>query len=155
MLKHLEGETLFIDVYNVTITLENAIKGHLLIKGNDGFIRDLSGTFRGFRQSDNTRYAWSLILNLLGRYQPGLVVALLDKPYSKSRQLASSIEQWMLEHSVRGRALLSKRVDYKLKRAKGIRATSDSSILLKGSPSLDLAGHIATRRLRRTPLVVP
>ncbi len=149
------GKELFVDGYNVTITLENAMKGHPIIRGNNGFIRDISGTFRGFRQSDLTEACWREILRLLTQYRPGLTTVLLDKPYSKSAQLARSIKIWMEEYSIQGQVLLSQRVDFKLKNARGVRATSDSTILIRGGPSLDLAGHIAIRRLKKRPFVVP
>ena len=154
-LSGLRGGKLVIDGYNVTITLENAMKNKPLIKGNDGFIRDISGTFRGFRQSDLTRKAWELIMDILNDYPPKHVVVLLDRPYSRSAILARSINAWLEMNGLDGEATLSDGVDHYLQQTKGVRATSDSSILINGSPSVDLAGHIATRRLNRRPFIVP
>jgi len=154
-LRHLKGYELAIDGYNVTITLENALKGHPIIKGNDGFIRDISGTFRGFRQSILTKKAWGLILDCLKRYRPNHVLVLLDEPYSKSREFAACIQKWLLDEGISGNTMTSKRVDALLIETDKITATSDSTILLKGGRFVDIAGRIATQRLRKKPLVVP
>ncbi|OCC15804.1 hypothetical protein DBT_0729 [Dissulfuribacter thermophilus] len=154
-LKHLENKMLFIDGYNVTITIENALKGNPIIKGNDGVIRDISCTFRGFRQSELTQQAWDLICALINRYSPKKTIVLLDKPYSRSGDFACSLRKWFKKWKLDGAVLLSSRVDLKLKYAHGIRATSDSTILIRGGPSIDISGHIAIRKLRRVPLIVP
>ena len=155
LFKDLIGRTLVIDAYNVTITLENALRSRPLIKGNDGFIRDISGTFRGFRQSDLTFKAWELIMKLLMQYSPKKVIVLIDRPYSKSALFAHSLNRWFRHRGLNGKAILSNNVDRELKITKDVRATSDSNILVHGGPSLDLAGHIATRRLNHRPFIVP
>ena len=87
---------LFIDGFNLIITLEVALSGSLLILGNDGVLRDLAGLRGTYRLIDQTDTA----LELLGEFlnQLGVLNAtfFLDAPVSNSGRL----RQRILAHAV-------------------------------------------------------
>lgn len=86
---------LYIDGFNLIITLEVALSKSLLILGNDGVLRDLAGLRGTYRIIDKTDEA----LKLIGKTFKELYVPeakfFLDSPVSNSGRLKSKI----LEHS--------------------------------------------------------
>ncbi len=147
----LAGARLVIDGYNCLITLESAIRGLPVFKADDGFIRDASRVFRGFRQTEKTRTAWKLIERMLVDYPPEKTVVLLDKPMSRSGDLAVRIRKWMKLSGISGTCITVKRVEKSMLRLDGIKASADSAIIDDAQRAFDLSGHIITRRLHVRP----
>ncbi|WP_456432869.1 DUF434 domain-containing protein [Thermosulfuriphilus sp.] len=141
--RDLEGDSLGLDTFNVLITLENALSGQLLIRGRDGFVRDVAGVFRSWRQSETTRLALEHIFLFLKRYRPVSVVFVLDAPFSGSGELAALIRKNLEISGLEGRAVLEKQVESWLADFSGIVATSDSRLIKRASRVFDLAGHIS------------
>ena len=152
-LKDFKGNRLVIDGYNVTITLENAIKGRLLITCSDSFVRDVSGVFRKYRPSHLTRQAWSLVTALLKGYRPAEAVVILDRPMSQSGQLAGMIRTWLAEIQLEAEVRLSKTPERTMLAMEGIHCSADSFILDKAGSIFDLAGHIIRRRMKNVRLI--
>src|SRR5947209_5735414 len=81
------GEELIIDGFNLTITIEAALSGGVLIHCRDGCIRDLSSVHGSYRSVNETDQAISLIGTALESLRPKSVSWLLDR---KSTRLNSS-----------------------------------------------------------------
>ncbi len=91
---------LFIDGFNLVITLEVALSRSLVILGKDGVYRDLAGlrgTYRLIAQTDQALHLIGKALNSLA--VPG-VKFFLDQPVSNSGRLRQKIlsfaEQWQI-----------------------------------------------------------
>lgn len=91
---------LFIDGFNLIITLEVALSGSPILLGKDGVLRDLAGLRGTYKLIDKTDIA----LDLIGKALKGLSVPMvkfyLDSPVSNSGRLKSKIlecsESWGL-----------------------------------------------------------
>ncbi len=152
-LKDFHGNRIILDGYNVTITLENAIKGNLLISCKDSFVRDISGVFRKYRPSKTTAQAWYHVARLLKRHGPGEVVVILDSPMSQSGKLAGMIRSWLTEAGLKTLVELSKTPENSMLAIKGIHCSADSFILDKAARIFDLSGHIIKRRMKKRDLI--
>lgn len=86
-----EGETVYIDGFNVIITLEVALSHSTLIKCMDGTIRDLAGLRGTYRIIDKTDIALKMIGERLDALKVKKTVFYLDKPVSNSGRLKSKI----------------------------------------------------------------
>jgi hypothetical protein len=86
---------LYIDGFNLIITLEVALSESLLILGNDGVLRDLAGLRGTYRIIDKTDEALKLIGKAFKELGVPEAKFFLDAPVSNSGKLKSKI----LEHS--------------------------------------------------------
>ncbi|CAB1241834.1 conserved hypothetical protein [Clostridiaceae bacterium BL-3] len=124
----LRDEFLYIDGFNLIITLETAFSGAPVILCNDGTFRDLAGLRGTYNIVDKTHYA----LNAIGKKLDDMHVCgvnfLLDRGVSNSGRL----KKFILEHSVEWHAdtevNLMNGVDSFLYEKENI-VTSDSIIL--------------------------
>ena len=146
------GQRLVIDGYNCIITLENALKGIPLVAADDGFVRDMGLVFRRFRQSERTKQAWGLISKVFSHYPPSSVYILLDAPYSGSGRLGATLNRWMAEAKIRGRATTAMRNEKAIGAMEGIKVSADSVIIDYSDRVFDLAGHIIRRLLKKRPM---
>jgi hypothetical protein len=85
----------YIDGFNLIITLEVALSESLLIRGSDGVLRDLAGLRGTYRIIDKTDEALKLIGKIFNKLEVPEVKFFLDAPVSNSGRLKSKI----LEHS--------------------------------------------------------
>ena len=69
MLEQMRGQTIFIDGFNLMICLEVALSGSILIRGQDGLIRDLAGLRGTYKLIDKTEEAIKLIGQVLDKLQ--------------------------------------------------------------------------------------
>jgi len=86
---------IYIDGFNLIITLEVALSKGILIRGNDGAIRDIAGLRGTYRVIDNTEKALKLIGKTINDLGVPKVKIFLDAPVSNSGRLKSRI----LSHS--------------------------------------------------------
>ena len=91
--RELSGEV-FIDGFNIIISLEVALSGSLMLLGDDGVIRDLAGLHGTYRIIDKTPTAISLLKEEL-LLHPGItdLTFYLDRPVSNSGRLKTLIEE--------------------------------------------------------------
>jgi hypothetical protein len=90
-----DGE-LFIDGFNLIITLEVALSGGLLILGNDGVLRDLAGLRGTYQLIEQTDEALKLLGEFLDQLKVPKATFYLDAPVSNSGRLRQKI----LAHAV-------------------------------------------------------
>ena len=86
-----EDETVYIDGFNIIITLEVALSHSTLIKCMDGTIRDLAGLRGTYKIIDKTDMALKMIGETLESMKVKKAVFYLDKPVSNSGRLKSKI----------------------------------------------------------------
>ncbi len=81
----------YVDGFNTVITLEVALSGSLLLRCDDGAIRDIAGLHGSYRIVDKTPRAVGLMLDALEEQPIDEVVVYLDQPVSNSGRLKSLI----------------------------------------------------------------
>ena len=86
-----ENETVYIDGFNIIITLEVALSDSTLLHCMDGTIRDLAGLRGTYRLIDKTQTAIDIIGQKLCKMKIKKCVFYLDKPVSNSGQLKAKI----------------------------------------------------------------
>jgi len=87
---------IYIDGFNLIITLEVALSGSVLILGNDGVLRDLAGLRGTYSIIEQTDMALYFIGESLRKFAVPEVNFFLDAPVSNSGKLRQKI----VEHSV-------------------------------------------------------
>lgn len=86
-----ENETVYIDGFNIIITLEVALSDSTLLHCMDGTIRDLAGLRGTYRLIDKTETAIDMIGQKLNAMKIKKCVFYLDKPVSNSGKLKAKI----------------------------------------------------------------
>lgn len=149
----LSGKEIIIDGYNVLITVESILEGCPVYLCDDGLLRDIRGIFRSYKPSNVTDQALSEIIDLLEEANPSRVEFLLDQQISMSGSLSAHIREMMSLRGIAGTARTEMRVDYSLKGAKGIIATSDGNVVDAAINVVDIPMEIAKNR-GANPLVI-
>jgi hypothetical protein len=147
-IEEVAGNTLLIDGFNNIITIENALRGAILIKCDDGLIRDISYTSRKFKMTQYTETAIMLIFETLRMCRAKESIFFFDEQISFSGEIASKIRQKMREEGVNGDARTSKRNDTEIISKGGIIASSDSLIMERANKIFDLAGYIINSKFK-------
>ncbi|MEM7581776.1 MAG: DUF434 domain-containing protein [Acidobacteriota bacterium] len=138
----LRGRPLWIDGYNVLLTVEAALAGGIVLAARDGCYRDMASLQRHFRRVLQTRPALGLIgahLESLG-CQP--VIWYLDRPVSNSGRLKQVMIEVAAEHGWPWTVELVPNPDTVLRSAEVVVATADSGILDAGPAWLNLARQV-------------
>jgi hypothetical protein len=126
--EHAKEGCLFIDGFNLIITLEVALSGSPVLLGKDGVLRDLAGLRGTYKLIDKTDIALELIGKTLKDLSVPNVKFYLDSPVSNSGRLKSKIfecsESWGIPVDVE----LIPNVDVQLSHMERV-ITGDSIIL--------------------------
>jgi hypothetical protein len=123
----IRGKNLVIDGYNVVIATESVISGEPVFLCDDGFIRDIRGVFRNYKNPDQG--VCRQILEMLSEHEPCSVIFLFDAQIGKSGVLARHIRELLPRYSLSGDARTSRHVDFDLKHCGSIVATGDGHII--------------------------
>ncbi len=150
-LPDIEEATIYLDGYNVIITVESLLAGYPVYLCDDGFCRDARGLFSGFRPSEGTDQALMDIFDLLANARPARVEVLLDRPMSKSGELAGCVRNMMAERGLPGGAEAVADVDRQLKirgmaGGRAILASSDGYVIDRAARAIDIPGEMALLR---------
>ena len=142
-LSKIKGKPLFIDGYNVLITVESiCCSDKSIVVCDDGILRDVNAVFGKYKSNDETATALNSIIALVKIYHPSDIQFFFDSQVSKSGELAKLAEQIMKEHEVQGSAHTAPNVDYQLinlsNETNGVVASSDSVIMDKVNYILDI-----------------
>ena len=124
----IEGETIYIDGFNVIIGLEIAYSESMLFRCMDGTIRDLAGLRGTYRLIPETDLAIKALLKTLELSRAGKAVIYLDKPVSNSGRLKQKIYEYAEDIDTEVEVIIIDAVDYELKH-KPLIASGDAIIL--------------------------
>jgi hypothetical protein len=145
-LEALRERVVFVDGYNVLITVESLLAGYPIYQCDDGFLRDTRGVYGSYKSSKFTISAIFAILDILTLAIPSRVEVLLDRQMSRSGELAEQIRCMMAKRGLPGDARTAHDVDHSLKTAMAIVATSDGYVIDAASCVVDLPSEMARRR---------
>ena len=143
----LAGRELWLDGYNVLITVEAALAGGVILVGRDGCVRDMASLHGTYREVAETDRAARLIGETLT--QAGVVRChwLLDRPVGNSGRLRARLRTiaeaagWLWE------VTLDDSPDAALAKVDGIVATSDSVVLDHCTRWSNVAGAVIARHV--------
>lgn len=146
-ISRVKDENIFVDGYNVLITVESICTGYpSLVRCDDGFLRDINAVFGKYRINDTTKTALTQIILLLKCYEPQFVKFLYDSPVSQSGELSKVTRTLLNANDLPGDAVTSKNVDSELvtlsREVQGIVATSDSAVIDKIQRVIDIPCEI-------------
>jgi hypothetical protein len=148
------GNPIALDWYNVLITVESYLQGHILYAADDGVVRDASETHGSYRTGQLTPRAMEEIVAEIERLKPSRVDAFLDMPIAFSGLMAESLRSRFAVLSCESEVSLAPSADYPLKASAGIVASSDSALLDTCSRALDLAAAVLAARFSFHPPAV-
>ncbi len=135
----LKGQSLWIDGYNVLLTIEAALSGGVLLLARDGVLRDLAALSRHYRRVDTTVPALDLLAERFDHWGCSQVRWLFDRPISNSGRLKALIEARANERDWPWVIELVPNPDRLLRQAPEVIATADSAILDRCDRWLNLA----------------
>ncbi len=136
----IKDKEIMVDGYNVVISTESVILGEPIFLCDDGFIRDIRGVFRNYKNP--VEGVCRQVLEILSGYEPDSVTFLFDAQISKSGMLARYIRGLLPQYSLSGDAKTSKHVDFDLKHCGMIVATGDGNIIDEVRSVVDIPGCI-------------
>ena len=136
-----KNNILYVDAYNVLITISSYLFGNVVFVANDNFLRDASEVHgKGFRDNFFKR-SIGLIIEYLKVLKPKETIFYLDNPVSYSGELSNYLNEILAKKNISGFAETVYSPDYYLINLdEGICATSDSVIIDKSNVKIfDLA----------------
>ncbi len=152
-LEGLAGQPVAIDGYNLLITIEAALSGGLIFRGQDGCFRDLASIHGTYRKVEETVPAVRLIGEFLMKIHIASALWLLDSPVSNSGRLKTLIGQLAHEHNWPWEIRLTISPDAELSKMGTIVVSTDSVVLDACRKWTNLAAEIIMQKLPQTAVI--
>lgn len=146
-LEYAKDGCLFIDGFNLIITLEVALSGSAILLGKDGALRDLAGLRGTYRIIDKTDLALELIGKTLKDLSVPEVKIYLDAPVSNSGRLKSMIFEYSRMWNIPTEVELVQNADVVLSVMERI-VTSDSILMNECKSWFNLSRKIVNDYIR-------
>jgi hypothetical protein len=139
---------LFIDGFNVILTISSYLQGLPLFLSNDGFLRDASMMRGKIEMTNKIRDSVKLIFEFLVKNSIGKANFILDKNVAIHPEIIAVINEFQLLESCNYETHPTEKTDKTLSEiSSGIVCTSDSGIIDScKSPVFDLAFHVLQSR---------
>ena len=113
----IKDRDIFLDGYNVLLSVDSILKKEPMWFCDDGYIRDTRYYFSKAKQAEDIEEALDSVLSFLSESHPKSVTFLLDAQISRSGELTGFIRRKMKEKGISGEARTSKTADFDLKTA--------------------------------------
>lgn len=147
------GNTIYIDGFNLIITLEAALSPETTLIGcMDGTVRDLCGLRGTYRLIESTTLALNMLAELIAEGGAERAIFYLDAPVSNSGRLRAEILQVMERHAIQAEVELVPNADAMLW-DKDCVASSDAIILDRCNSWINLAELLITENLPRRLII--
>jgi hypothetical protein len=143
----LAGQELWIDGYNLLISLESALSGGIVLGARDGCYRDLASLHGTYRSVNETEPALRLIGDALASWRVARCHWLLDRPVSNSGRLQSMFLEMAVRAGWAWTVALEFSPDRVLAASDRIVVTSDSAVLDRCSQWVNLARALIASRV--------
>jgi len=148
-----EGRTLYIDGFNLIITLEAALSPDTtILRCMDGTVRDICGLRGTYKLIESTTAALHMIGNVLTGLKVKQVVFYLDAPVSNSGRLRAEILEVMAKCAVPADVKLVSNADARLWDKECV-VSSDSIILDRCCSWINLAEMIIAENLAERRII--
>jgi hypothetical protein len=144
---------LFIDGFNVIITLESYLLGLFVFRAMDGFVRDVSGFHRNYRPTGSTARVLDLLLDVIGKRRPKTLI-LFDRCFDACGECVSLLREKTERTPSSFSILALKNPDETLvkeaeKDPDAVTATSDTEVLDRVRRAVDIPQHVITRIFKK------
>jgi hypothetical protein len=139
------GREIWIDGYNVLLTVEVALGGGVVLGGRDGAFRDMASIGGHYRRVRQTAPALERVGEVLAAAGCARAVWTLDRPVSNSGRLRAVMEAVAAERGWPWEVRLLASPDRTLIAADEVVATADSAILDRARRWLNLARLVVER----------
>lgn len=149
----ISGKEIWIDGFNIIISLETAASGGFLFLGRDGRLRDNSSVHGSYRQVSETVACIQWVGEWLQNEGAQSVKWLLDQPVSNSGRLLSIMYAMAEEKGWPWSVELVPSPDAVLKKVNGIVATSDAVILDHSQVWIDIPKAICGAKLPHARII--
>ena len=143
----IRGHDLWVDGYNVLLTVEAAMDGAVILAARDQAYRDIAAMSRHYRRVDVTVPALRAIGATLVELGCGRVSWLLDRPISNSGRLRGLMLDEARAHRWSWDVQLVDNPDALLRDSDAVVATADSGILDRCGGWFNLARSVVERRV--------
>ncbi len=147
------GQMIAIDGYNLLITIEAAMSGGLIFRGQDGCCRDLASIHGTYHRVSETQPAIELIGGFLQKIGIGGALWFLDSPVSNSGRLKTILGGLARLNNWKWEIELVTSPDAVLIKSDKIVTSTDSVILDRCGRWVDLAGELIKNRLPNTKII--
>lgn len=147
------GRTLWLDGYNVLMTIEAALGGGVVLVGRDGCCRDVLGIHGNYHRVHETEPALQLIGEVTGQLGVTACRWWLDKPVSNSGRLKALIEKTAVAKNFNWHVDLDMNPDRALMECPEVVSTADSVILDRCAAWFNLTRTIIATRIPTANLV--
>ncbi|MCO6480611.1 MAG: DUF434 domain-containing protein [Phaeodactylibacter sp.] len=141
----MKGNTLYIDGFNVLITIESALSGGFILEGADGCYRDMASIHGSYKRVVETEDAILLAGKALEQLETRKAVWYLDRPVSNSGRLKQMILEIAGKYSWDWESALYYNPDNILSGQTEPTASSDSVILDGAAQWFNLARYVVTQ----------
>ncbi len=139
---------LVVDGYNVLITLTAALYCKQLIRGDDGFIRDVLGVFGRVKYDTVFFSAMYYLVYTLRMLNIEKIVLILDKNIKWSRSFANLMYKLLYSFIPYPLIFLAHKSDRKILSIDGIVASSDIVVLMSAKKVFDIAGYTISNYIK-------
>lgn len=143
----------WIDGYNLLISLEAALGGGVILSGRDGCFRDLASLHGTYRTVSETIPALTMIGDTFAHWRVGRCRWFLDRPVSNSGALRTQMLELAMTHAWPWDVELEFNPDKVLASSPALVASSDSFVLDRCAKWLNAARHVITARVPHAYLV--
>jgi len=150
----LKGCILYIDGFNLLITLETALGGGILIRAIDGCYRDIANVHGNYTFRIETEDAVELAAKAIKALAVEEAIWYFDRPVSNSGRITKFINETAQRLGVPLHAKTANKVDARLKACPNVVVTADAAILDSGIEWFDLAGWIIEHRMSDKPVII-
>jgi hypothetical protein len=138
------GRPLALDGFNVLIVVESALAGGVVLRGRDGFLRDMASVHGSYRRSEQTLAASVAIGEQLARLAPSSVLWLLDRPVSNSGRLKTALDELAAQRGWAWTIELDYAPDRRLAELAGVVASGDAWILDNAAELVDVTAAVVS-----------
>ena len=151
--RHLAGQELWVDGYNVLTTLEAALGGGIVLAACDGCYRDMASMHGSYRKVAETIPALTILGEVLASRKIERVHWLLDSPVSNSGRLKQIMADLADESGWPWTIELVPDPDTLLAATEHVVATADSTILDRCRHWVNLARSIVDEHIPQAAIV--
>lgn len=145
--KELSGQPVFVDGYNLLITIEAALSGAYVLVGQDGCYRDIASVHGTYKKVEETIPALLLIDDALKELEVAHVQWYFDSPVSNSGRLKGILYELAAQRGANWDIDLVFNPDTALIEQNGICISSDSWIVDEVDAYFNLAAYIITQKI--------
>jgi hypothetical protein len=147
------GVELWIDGYNLLISIESALAGSVILSGRDSCYRDLASLHGTYREVSETLPALELIGEVVASWGVRHCRWLLDRPVSNSGRLRDHMVKLAANHGWSWDVQLEFDPDPVLAQSPAAVVSSDSVVLDRCTRWINAARHIIDARVPQAHIV--